>query len=53
MQDWVKAYNAAVAPAMAATDPTSKKKSRGAPIGIKSAQRRKRKLTHLYERRKP
>ena len=41
MQAWVKAYNATVAPA----DPASKKKSRGAPTGIRSAQRRKRKPT--------
>jgi hypothetical protein len=42
MQAWVKAYNATVAPAMAATDLASKKKLRGAPTG----QRRKRKPTH-------
>jgi hypothetical protein len=53
MQAWVKAYNATVAPAMAATDPASKKKSRGAPTGIRSAQRRKRKPTHPHERREP
>src|SRR6266487_236791 len=49
MQAWVKAYNATVAPA----DPVSKKKSRGAPTGIRSAQRRKRKPTHPHERREP
>jgi len=53
MQAWVKAYNATVAPAMAATDPASKKQSRGAPTGIRSAQRRKRKPTHPQERREP
>jgi hypothetical protein len=53
MQAWVKAYNATVAPAMAATDPASKKKSRGAPTGIRSVQRRKRKPTHPHERREP
>ena len=53
MQAWVKAYNATVAPAMAATDPASKKKLRGAPTGIRSAQRRKRKPTHPHERREP
>ncbi len=53
MQAWVKAYNATVAPAMAATDPASKKKSRGAPTGIRSAQRHKRKPTHPHERREP
>jgi hypothetical protein len=53
MQAWVKAYNATVAPAMAATDPASKKKSGGAPTGIRSAQRRKRKPTHPHQRREP
>ncbi len=53
MQAWVKAYNATVAPVMAATDPASKKKSRGAPTGIRSAQRRKRKPTRPHERREP
>ena len=47
MQAWVKAYNATVAPAMAAASgrpgPPTKKKSRGAPTGIRSAQHRKRK----------
>jgi hypothetical protein len=52
MHAWVKAYNATVAPVMAATDPASQKKSRGAPIGIRSAQRRKRKPTHP-QRREP
>ena len=43
MHAWVQAYNATVAPAMAATDPASKKKARGASKGTMSAQRRKRK----------
>ena len=51
MQAWVQTYNATVAPAMAA--PASKKKTRGAPTDIRSAQRRKRKPTHPYERREP
>ncbi len=51
MQAWVQAYNATVAPAMAA--PASKKKTRGAPTDIRSAQRRKRKPTHPHERREP
>lgn len=51
MQAWVKAYNTTVAPAMAATGPASqKKKSRGVPTGIRSAQRRKRKPTHPQSR---
>ena len=49
MQAWVEAYNATVAPAMAAPslhpEPHTKKKSRGAPKGTMSAQRRKRKRT--------
>jgi hypothetical protein len=53
MQSWVKAYNATVAPVMAATDPASKKKSRGVPTGIRSAQRRKRKPAHPHGRREP
>jgi Transposase len=53
MQAWVKTYNATVAPAMAATDPASKKKSRGVPTSIRSAQRRKRKPTRPHERREP
>jgi hypothetical protein len=53
MQAWVKAYNATVAPAMVAADQASKKKSRGVPTGIRSAQRRKRKPTHPHERREP
>jgi hypothetical protein len=53
MQAWVKTYNATVAPAMAATDPASKKKSRGVPTSIRSARRRKRKPTRPHERREP
>jgi hypothetical protein len=53
MQAWVKAYNATVAPAMATTDPASKKKARGAPTGIRSAQRHKRKHTPMHKRREP
>jgi len=48
MQAWVKAYNATVAPVIAATNPASKKKAHGS----RSAQRRKRKPTHL-QRREP
>jgi hypothetical protein len=51
MQAWVKAYNATVAPAMAA--PASQKKSRSLPTDIRSAQRRRRKPTHPHERREP
>src|SRR6266704_5473689 len=51
MQAWVKAYNTTVAPAIAATGPARKKKSRGVPTDIRSAKRRKRKLTRLHERR--
>ena len=43
MQAWVQAYNATVAPAMVASEPASKKKSRGAPKGIRSAPHRMRK----------
>jgi hypothetical protein len=43
MQAWVEAYNATVAPTMAAAEPPTKKKARGAPKGTMSAQRRKRK----------
>jgi hypothetical protein len=45
MQAWVQAYNATVAPAMAAAEPPTTKKARGAPKGAMSAQRRKRKHT--------
>ena len=45
MQAWVEAYNATVAPAMAAAEPPTKKKLHGAPKGTMSAQRRKRKRT--------
>src|SRR6266704_1881312 len=51
MRAWVEAYNATVAPAIAATGPARKKKSRGVPTDIRSAKRRKRKLTRLHERR--
>lgn len=47
MQAWVEAYNATVAPAMAAAGPPSKKKSRGAPKGTRSAQRRNREPVYL------
>jgi hypothetical protein len=53
MQAWVQAYNATVAPTMAATGASTKKKPRGAPTGIRSIQRRKRKPTHPHERREP
>ena len=53
MQAWVQAYNATVAPAMAATDPASKKKSRGMPTDIRSAQARKRKSAPPHKRREP
>ncbi len=45
MQAWVEAYNATVAPMMAAPKPPTNKKSRGAPKGTRSTQRRKRKRT--------
>jgi hypothetical protein len=45
MQAWVKAYNATVAPTMAAAASPTTKKSRGAPKGTLSTQRRKRKRT--------
>jgi len=40
---WVEAYNATVAPTMAAAEPPTKKKARGATKGTRSAQRRKKK----------
>ena len=43
MHAWVEAYNATVAPRMAAAEPPTKKKARGATKGTMSAQRRKRK----------
>ena len=43
MQAWVAAYNATVAPTIAAAEPPTTKKARGAPKGTMSAQRRKRK----------
>jgi hypothetical protein len=43
MRAWVAAYNATVVPTMAAAEPPTKKKARGAPKGTMSAQRRKRK----------
>ncbi len=46
MQAWVKAYNATVAPVMAATNPTSKMKAHS----TRSAQRRKKKPTRLQRR---
>ena len=45
MQAWVEAYNATVAPTMAAAEASSKKKPRGAPKGTRSVQRRKKKRT--------
>ena len=45
MQAWVQAYNATVAPTMAAAEASSKKKPRGAPKGTRSVQRRKKKRT--------
>ena len=42
MQAWVQAYNATVAPTMAAAEPPIKKKSRGASKGTRSTQSRKR-----------
>src|SRR5215471_8720608 len=45
MRAWVQAYNATVAPTLAATEPPTKKKARGATKGTLSAQRRKRKRT--------
>lgn len=45
MRAWVQAYNATVAPRMAATEPATKKKGRGATKGAMSAQRRKKKRT--------
>ena len=43
MRAWVQAYNATVAPTMAAAEPPLKKKARGATKGTMSAQRRKKK----------
>ncbi len=43
MRAWVEAYNATVAPRMAAAEPAPKKKARGATKGIMRTQRRKRK----------
>ena len=43
MRAWVEAYNATVAPRLAAAEPPPKKKARGAPKGTRSAQRRKTK----------
>ena len=45
MRAWVEAYNATVAPTMAAAEPPTKKKARGATKGTMSAQRRKKKRT--------
>jgi hypothetical protein len=42
MRAWVEAYNATVAPTMAAAEPPPKKKARGAIKGTTSAQRRKK-----------
>ncbi len=43
MRAWVEAYNATVAPTIAAAHPPPKKKARGATKGPMSAQRRKKK----------
>jgi hypothetical protein len=47
MQAWVEAYNATVAPTMAAASrqpgPATNKKSRAVPKGMMNAQRRKKK----------
>jgi hypothetical protein len=43
MRAWVEAYNATVAPTMAAAEPPTTKKARGATKGTMSAQRRKNK----------
>jgi len=56
MHAWIEAYNATVAPTMAASghrEPATKKKSRGTPTDIRSAQRRKRKPAHPHARREP
>jgi hypothetical protein len=45
MRAWVEAYNATVAPTMAAAEPPPKKKARGATKGTVSAQHRRRKRT--------
>jgi hypothetical protein len=45
LRAWLEAYNATVAPMMAAPKPATNKKSRGAPKGTMSTQRRKRKRT--------
>ncbi len=45
MQAWVAAYNATVAPKMAAAEHPTKKKAHGAPKGTRSAPRRKSKRT--------
>jgi hypothetical protein len=43
MRAWVEAYNATVAPTIAAAQPPPKKKARGATKGTMNAQRRKKK----------
>ncbi len=43
MRAWVQAYNATVAPTMAAAEPPTKKKTRGATKGTMSTRRRKKK----------
>jgi hypothetical protein len=53
MQAWVQAYNATVAPAMAAAEPPTTKKSSGASKGTRSTQRRKRKPRYPNERKDP
>ncbi len=45
MRAWVEAYNATVAPTMAAAEPPTQQEARGAPKGTRSSQRRKKKRT--------
>jgi hypothetical protein len=45
MRAWVEAYNATVAPTLAAAEPPPKKQARAATKGTRRAQRRKRKRT--------
>ena len=43
MRAWVEAYNATVAPRMAAAEPPTTKQARGATTGTRSAQRHQKK----------
>jgi len=45
MRAWVEAYNATVAPTLAAPEPPPNKQARGATKGTRRAQRRQRKRT--------